>query len=153
MMKRHIALLSLTVSLLLAGCGSGDTSAKARSTTVTTRWKWDSESRVAGDQGIIIEQTGDTVEATYVYLKEGNNFEVERTISGGRYIAATRQIVFPPAPMTPAELDMAIQMDVPRVAVQFTPEAQVLKAKWIGKSGPTLAMDFVRVTNSTTSAR
>jgi len=152
MTKNHIALLSLALSLLLAGCGSGDTSANARSATVTTHWKWDSESQVAADKGLIIEQTGDTVETTFVHLKDGNGFVVDKTISKGRYTPSTRQIVFPPAHMTPAELDMAIEMDVPRVAVQFAPEAQVLKAKWIGKGGPTLAMDFVRGPNPTTSA-
>jgi hypothetical protein len=149
MTKNHLVLFSLTVSLLLAGCGSGDKAAKARSATVTTRWKWNSQSAVAADKGLIIEQTGDAVETTFVHLKESGGFEVDQTISRGRYDVSTRQIVIPPAHMTPAELDMAINMDVPRVAVQFTPEAQVLKAKWIGKGCPNLSMDFVRVPNST----
>jgi hypothetical protein len=153
-MNNCTALFLCSVTLVLAGCGpSGDQPVNARAATVTTHWKWNSESQVAANKGLIIEQTGDTVRATFVHLKDGDGFEVDRSISQGRYDAATRQIIFPPAHMTPEELDVALRMDVPRVEVQFALEGQVLKAKWIGKGGPNLAMDFVRVQSSTASTR
>lgn len=149
-MKNQIALLVFAVALVLAGCGpSADQSAKAREakgSKVTTRWKWNAESVVAVSKGLIIEQTGDVVEATFVHLKEVDGFVVDSKISQGKYFADKRKLVLPPAQMTSEEIDLAIKMDVARVEVQFTPDAQVLKARWVGQTGsPHFDMNFVRV--------
>lgn len=149
-MKNQIALVVFAIALMLAGCSpSADQSAQAReakSSKVTTRWKWNAESAVATSKGLIIEQTGDVVEATFVHLKEVDGFVVDSKISQGKYFPAKRQLVLPPAQMTSEQIDEAIKMDVGRVEVQFTPEAEILKGRFVGQTGsPHFDMDFVRV--------
>ena len=147
-MKRAV-LLSLATALVLSGCGaSNDQSVQARQTVtakVVTRWKWDPNSVVAIPKGLIIEQTGPEVEASFVELKAGEGFVVEKKISQGRYVAADSKIIFPPTSMTPTELDMALRMDVGRVEVSFAPDARILHARWTGQGVPQLSMEFVRV--------
>ena len=147
-MKR-VVLLSLATALVLSGCGaSNDQSVQARQTAtakVTTRWKWDPNSVVAAPKGLIIEQAGPEVDASFVELKEGEGFVIGRKISQGRYVAAESKIIFPPTSMTPMELDMALKMDVSRVEVSFVPDARILHARWTGQGVPQLSMEFVRV--------
>ena len=146
---RHLVLLLLSASaLFLTSCGSSSDSSVSARQTRTTRWKWDANSVVASDKGIIIEQAGDSVEATYVYLKDGPGFIVDRTLSRGFYFPAERKLVFPPAMMSRFEFDEVMKLDVGRVEVSFTPEANVLAARWTGQGVPGLSMDYVRVQES-----
>jgi len=147
-MRRVILLLAVVATVILSGCGPAKdqpVSARQGAPKVTTRWKWDANSAVAASKGLIIHQTGDAVEATFVDLQDGPGFVVAKKISEGRYSAVDHKIIFPPTTMTPEELDMAIKMDVGRVEVSFTPDAGVLHARWTGQGPPPLKMDFVRV--------
>jgi len=143
-LRSPAVILWASLSFLVAGCGgSGDT--KQPIPKVTTRWKYVPKSIAGIPQGIIIEQEGDKVESTYCDLKDGDGFVVARTVSHGKYFPDKHQIVLPPGPLAPNEIDMAIKMDVPRVVVQFDPKADTLKAKWSGQGSPTIEMEFSRV--------
>src|SRR6185503_2654969 len=104
-MKMHQALLVIALTGLLVACGpSGNETVKAKQASperITTRWKWEAKSAVATSKGLIIEQTGDKVHASFVYLKDGDGFVVDRAISVGRYYPEKRLIVLPPGPVLP----------------------------------------------------
>ena len=149
-MKRIVLLLVLALTCVLSGCGpsSTDQTVSAREAAAgksITRWRWEPNSAVATPKGVIIEHNGSSVEATFVYLKDGPGFVVDKTISKGRYFAPEQKIVFPPAMMTSEELDMAIKMDVGRVEVTFPAEGTILKGRWTGQGVPAMTIDFLRV--------
>ncbi len=146
-MKMKLAVfLMMAVAGIVTSCGRSD-SVKAKQPTTTTRWKWEAKSAVATSKGLIVAQTGDDVSATFVYLKEGDGFEVDKPISIGKYYPAKRQIVLPPGPVMPDQVDQLVSMNVPRVEVAFTPDAPVMKGRWLGQGSPEFDMDFVRVQN------
>jgi hypothetical protein len=129
------------------GCGQKKKpviQARSEPRTMITRWKWDPRSLVGIPKGIILEQTGPKVEASFVHLKDVPGFEIDAHISQGKYFAERKEIVFPPAKLTPSEIDQFIAMDGGRVIVPFTPKAPSLKAKWTGQGAPKLDMEFVR---------
>ena len=149
-MKRILLLLFVVVTWVLTGCGSSSTeqsvaAREAAPAKTTTRWKWEPNSAVASPKGLIIAQSGGSVDATFVYLKDGPGFVVDKVISKGRYFAAENKIIFPPAMMTPEELDMALKMDIGRVEATFPSGDTVIHARWTGQGLPSHAMDFVRV--------
>jgi hypothetical protein len=148
-MKHLLLSLLLATAFILTSCGSSsDPSVSARENEAakrTTRWKWDAQSVVASSKGIIIQQAGNAVEAKLVYLKDAPGFIIDRTISHGFYFPAERKLIFPPTIMNQMEFDTCLQLDVGRVEVSFTPEANVLAARWTGQGVPSFSMDFVRV--------
>ena len=144
----EIAMLSGLLAVLVGSCKpSRDSQADGKPPVakVTTRWKWTPKSMVGIPQGIIIEQIGDKVEASLVDLKDGDGFVVDRKISQGKYFADKREIVLPLGPIPPNQIDELIAMDIGRVVVPFTPEAQTLKARSVGMGPPQREMEFVRV--------
>lgn len=147
-MKIRISVGVIAAAALLAGCGqAGDRAVKAKESTTVTRWKYDPMSAVGTPKGIILEQSGSQVSASFVYLKEGDGFVVERKISHGKYYPEKQLIVFPPGMVIPEQVDELVRMNVPRVEVPFTPGAQgeVLNAKWLGQGSPEFEMHFLRV--------
>lgn len=145
-MKKKSLLVLSAVAVLMAGCGPSKQSGSTmqESAKVTTRWKSTPES-IVEPKGLIIEQTGDKVEASFFHLKEGDGFVVESKISQGKYFPEKKEIVLPPAQMGPDRIDQLIAMDGGRVVVSFTPEAPSLKAKWVGQGPPPGEIEFVRV--------
>jgi hypothetical protein len=146
-MERRV-FVSVIAAALLAGCGqTEDRAVKAKESTTVTRWKYDPQSAVGTPKGIILEQSGNQVSASFVYLKEGDGFVVERKISHGKYYPEKRLIVFPPGMVIPEQVDELVRMNVPRVEVPFTPGGQreVLNAKWLGQGSPEFEMHFLRV--------
>ena len=145
------AFLMAVAAAFLTACGRGgdDTVRAKQPRTTTTRWKWDAKSAVATSKGLIISQTGDDVSAMFVYLKDGDGFVVDKTVSVGKYYPAKRLIVLPPGQVMPDQIDELVRMNIPRVEVAFTSDAvvnaQVLKARWLGQGSPEFDMDFVRV--------
>lgn len=147
-----LLVLSALISLMVTGCGSGST--KEQPAKVTTRWKHTPKPvmaniAISSPEGMIIEQTGDQIEASFVQLKEGDGFNVEKKISQGKYYPDNQKLVLPIGPITPDQFDQYIAMDVYRIEVSlkdFKPETQVLQAKWVG-NGPANAVDFTRVSD------
>ena len=145
-MKITFTLVIVVAAVLLAGCGeAGNQTVEARQADVITRWKYHPQSIVGTPKGIILEQAGDRVEASFVYLKDGDGFVVDRKISQGKYYPAKKLLVLPPGPVTSDEVDQLVQMNVPRVEIAFTPDQPVLKGRWLGQGSPEFNMDFVRV--------
>ena len=77
------------ISFVVAGCGFGGT--KEQPAKVTTRWKHTPKPvmgniSIASPEGIVIEQTGDQIEAGFFNLKEGDGFNVEKKISQGKIL-------------------------------------------------------------------
>ena len=145
-MRKLALLLLLAATFIATGCRPSTEVNARQETTRTTRWRWEPNSAVATPKGIILEQTGDTVEATFVYLKDGPGFVVDQTISRGHYFPTERKLVFPPAMMNRDEFDMALRMDVGRVEVSFTHDStNVLAGRWTGQGVPSFNMDFQRV--------
>ena len=142
--------LYVLVSFVVAGCGSGGT--KEQSAKVTTHWKYTPKPvigniAIASPKGIVIEQTGDQLEAGFFQLKEGDGFNVEKKISQGKYYADKQKLVLPLGPISPSEFEQYLAMDVYRMEISlkdFKSETQVLQAKWVG-NGPANSEEFVRV--------
>jgi len=141
-MKNCVALLLFAV--LLVACKPSD-AVKAKQATVTTRWKWTSNSGIGTPKGLIVHRTGDDVSVSFVYLKDGDGFVVDKTISMGKYFPEKRLLFIPPGPMGPLEMHQYLQMNGYRIEVAYTPDAQVLKGRWLGQGGPEHDIDFVRV--------
>ena len=69
----EIAMLSGVLSVMVGGCApSADPQADGKPPVakVTTRWKWTPKSMVGIPQGIIIEQIGEKVEASFSCVLE-----------------------------------------------------------------------------------
>ena len=136
---------------MVAGCGPSAGS-KEQPAKVTTRWKWTPKPvvgniAIADPKGIIIEQTGDKVEASFFVLKEGEGFVVSKKVSQGKYFADKQKIVLPIGLINPNEFDQYLALDIYRIEVSlkdFNPKMSVLKAKWVG-NGPQQEVEFVRV--------
>jgi hypothetical protein len=143
--------LCVLISFVVAGCGPGG-SAKESPAKVTSRWKYTPKPvvgniAIASPKGIVIEQTGDRIEAGFFVLKEGDGFNVEKKVSQGKYYADKQKLVLPIGPISPDQFDQYLALDVYRMEISlkdFKPETQVLQAKWAG-NGPANEDEFVRV--------
>jgi hypothetical protein len=142
--------LGVLISFAATGCGPGGT--KTQPAKVTTRWKHTPKPvvgniAIASPKGIVIEQTGDQIEAGFFELKEGDGFNVAKKISQGKYYADKQKLILPIGPIGPGEFDQYLAMDVYRIEISFKdfkPETQALQAKWVG-NGPANDEEYVRV--------
>jgi hypothetical protein len=152
MRPKLFAVLALNVLLSLAATGCGLGSTKTQPAKVTTRWKHTPQPvvgniAIASPKGIVIEQTGDQIEAGFFELKEGDGFNVAKKISQGKYYADKQKLILPIGPISPAEFDQYLKMDVYRLEISlkdFKPETKALQAKWVG-NGPANDEEFTRV--------
>ena len=153
-MKSKLLLLPLfyvLFSLVATGCGPSAGS-KAQTAKVTSHWKWTPKPivgniAIADPKGIVIEQTGDQIEASFYTLKEGDGFVVEKKVSTGKYYADKQKLVLPIGPNSPGEFDQYLALDVYRMEASlkdFSPTMPSLHVKWVG-NGPYNEVEFVRV--------
>jgi hypothetical protein len=147
----QIVVLCALFAALVTGCGPAAGS-KPQPAKVTTRWKWTPKPvigniAIATPEGIVIEQTGEKIEAGFFLLKEGAGFVVEKKVSQGKYFADKQRLVLPIGPINPNEFDQYLALDIYRMEVSlkdFNPQMSVLKVKWAG-NGPQREEEFVRV--------
>src|SRR6058998_2736785 len=90
-------------ALVCCGCGP-KVSARAEQKTVT-KWKYQPRSAIGIPKGLVVEQQGGQITARFCDLKNANGFEIESTLSYGRYSAERNAIIFPLGmpPSTPVQ--------------------------------------------------
>jgi hypothetical protein len=130
----------IVVAFACPGCGP-KVSARVEHKTVT-KWKYQPKSSVGIPKGLIVEEQGDRVTATFCDLKPTEGFEVQAPLAHGQYVANVNAIIIPLGMPVSATLEQWLQLGGPHLAVPFDARAPRLIGT-LAASGTSQSFEFV----------
>ncbi len=128
------------IAFVCSSCGP-KVSARVEQKTVT-KWKYQPKSSVGIPKGLIVEQQGDRVTATFYDLKPVEGFEVEAPLARGQYVAKVNAIIIPLGMPISTSLEQWLQAGGPHLAIPFHAGAPRLIGT-LAASGTSQSYEFV----------